>query len=175
MLLNTTTYASVTLPDGNEIVMIAVVDGVLIAPGVTLFTSGRLGLVSVAPGSFQCNDPATWGLTMTGDGPGNQLVDTVAGSFFTEYQLLGQDYATFNNGDPVTFSASEMNTGSVDSKAYHEQIQGRFNFGEDSPLGAVPGDTFVTTTPEVVEPNVPGPVNIPGLPTIESCWQRLKT
>jgi hypothetical protein len=166
-LKNTTTYNGIELQGGNEIVVIAAVDGVLVAPGVALFTSGRMGLVSVTPGSFNSNDPTSWGLSVTGDGMGGSLVDTVAGSFFTEYQLLGQDYSTWNNGDYVLFSTTQMNTSSVDLWAGQEQIEGRFNFGEDSPLGADPGDGFVTTTPIDVMPGVPGPVNIPDLPTIE--------
>jgi hypothetical protein len=159
-MINGASYTPITTVGGQTLVAISVVDGVLVAPGVVQFQTGKLGFLGVD--GFNANDPNTWGLTVTGDGMGGAAIDTVAGSFFAEYTLGPQDFSTWNNGDELPLDASEMNNSAINLVGGQEQSQGRFNFQE-----SYDPTNFVTATPEPVVEGSPGPVNVPNLPYTE--------
>jgi hypothetical protein len=168
--LNGTTYTPIFGPNtvpGNatQLLMIAVVQGVTVLsptattalvdfdPSANGGLIGRLGVWEIAAGSYNANDPTTWGITVTGDGPGGMLVHVASGAI-AEWQQKLREPVKKNNGDAVEFAAAQVNTGSLDQVAGQQQTQSRVLFREDSPTNASPGDGFITTKPWPPNPQI---------------------
>lgn len=127
-------------------------------PSVNGGVVSRALYLTVPAGTFDANDPSTWGIPAVG---------AIVGD--AEYKLSSRVPIGFNNGDPVSFAALDVNESSLDSQAFNEQTQGRFLFEEDSPTNATPlmGNDFITTTPWLPGPQInPGAVG-PIAPGIE--------
>jgi hypothetical protein len=122
---------------GNDLIAISAVLGSITTGGAIAeasFTDGRTYIVSVAPGTFDPRNPSTWGWAL---------------GTFVELALADPENVVPGAGEPISFSASVMNTSSANTTA-SSQADGRFLFAEDSSaaqnLDPKGGDNWFTAT-----------------------------
>lgn len=142
----------------NQIISVAVLDGIVTAPNVVSYDAGRIGLWTDidVPSTFNVDSPDTWNFFGTAAAPGT----------FSEWELANA--TNVDGSDPLSAglssSAAVVNTASANLLEDDLESQGRFLFVEDSQNAVVPipdpnpantglpsGDTFVEVLDNQIE------------------------